>query len=106
MKKEKKKRYYKEGDAVALLEALSQKMIVEKILISSKPVRKFLSDSDKPSFETKKIFHGLKCHWVDNDTHKVEHGQFHKHEIVPWEIAEKGNYISCLTWIEEQKKLK
>lgn len=79
-------RYYhfKEGEDVAHKECLSDKLIVRRIIKKKVKIPGTDKDIDK--------FIGLECAWWQGsgDEKKYVKSIFHSRELVPWEIAQKG----------------
>ena len=65
------------------------KMVVDKVVKKSR--------EDKSSSERKVFIDGVRCHWLDSEM-KYQQGQFHTHELVPFQIAVKG-IEAVNTWL-------
>jgi len=88
---------FSDGEAVAHIENLKQKMYVESILFRfyERPVV-----SDPSTKEKAKQILGIKCHWWDSEG-KLQSAKFHKMELVPWEIAEGSTFADIIKWKTE-----
>jgi hypothetical protein len=94
--KKKKKYMFREGEEVLHKENTSQKLIVERINLKIFEVPS-LEDPSKKEKKTKIL--GIKCHWWEGKNFKT--GEFHKSELIPYEIGEGMNYAQVIQWIEE-----
>lgn len=85
----KKKNWVYEGLDVAHIDNLDQKMHVEKLLYAE---RKY---NDGENEKIHRLFNGVRCHWWgphpdDSDKRMLTHADFHTNELIPWDIAVKG----------------
>jgi len=85
----KKKNWVTEGMDVAHIDNLGKKMQVEKLIYAE---RKF---HDGERERIKRLFNGVRCHWwgphPEMPKEKIlNHSDFHTNELVPWDVAVKG----------------
>ena len=89
---EQRKYKFKDGDAVAHVDNLSQKMHVSRIVkkIKKEPTGKMAEG--KPVYVSIDIMLGVECHWWEDLSGKrtFRKEKFHSHELLPWDIAQKN----------------
>lgn len=71
------------------------KMTVDKVVKKSRELKNGDGGGRKTFIE------GVRCHWLDSDM-KYQVGQFHTHELVPYEVA-KGGIDATNTWINRNQ---
>jgi len=92
----KQKYFFKDGEEVCHIENTSQKMFIERILFHIYDKSKIDKPNEKEPI--KKII-GIKCHWWEGSSFKT--GDFHKSELIPYEIALGSTYTDNQRWIAE-----
>lgn len=93
-----KKFRFKEGDEVAHKDNLETKMIVDRIIKKSYKYKDFTSDPPQEKIGIKIL--GISCHWWNKDNN-IERFKFHTQEIIPFDIAKKGQK-SVDKWLKDK----
>lgn len=87
------KKIFKEGEVVAHIENLQQKMNVARILkeVTTYPTGETDNEGNPVRKKGSKMI-GIECHWWEaiEERNTLRKERFHSRELIPWNIAERG----------------